>query len=86
MTHESAFLASGDNSSAVRLPRRLAILLSDLDLTAGEAIEILERLPFGEASGPAAPEAWDRPAARRLLERHAARKRAITRLARRGSL
>ena len=85
MAQESAF-SSPDDLYRRRLPRRVIVTLEDLDLTPGEAIELLERMPFGELDGAAIPEVWDRPAARRLLERHAARKRAISRLARRGSL
>ena len=59
---------------------------AELDLTLGEAEEILERLPFGERSGEELPEAWQRPVARHALDVYAARKRALTHLARRGRL
>ena len=65
----------------------LAVLMADrLGIGAGEVLELLERLPYGEASGNATPEAWQRPEARRVLEQYAARKRAITRLAVQGLL
>ena len=66
-----------------RAPEALA---KRLGLTEGEIEELLERLPFGERTGSEVPEAWQRPQARRLLERYAARKRVVARLAVRGLL
>ena len=68
-----------------------ALLGRRFGLTAGEVVEILERLACGDIGGAgeaetAVPEAWQRPAARAALERYAARKRAIARLAARGQL
>jgi hypothetical protein len=63
-----------------------AALGQRLGLGAGELAEVLERLPGAELEGDALPEAWQRPAARAALERYAARKRAIRRLAARGRL
>ena len=61
-------------------------LAKRLGLSEGEIEELLERLPFGERSGAALPEAWQRPQARRVLEQYAARKRVVSRLALRGLL
>jgi hypothetical protein len=57
-----------------------------LGLRPGEVTELLERLPFGVHEGPATPEAWERPLARRALAAYAARKRAVARLAGRDRL
>ena len=65
---------------------RLGRLAARFDLRPGEVTELLERLPFGERHGHDLPEVWARPIARRALERYAARKRAVVRLARYGSL
>lgn len=62
------------------------LMAGRLGIGAGEVLELLERLPYGEAAGNATPEAWQRPEARRVLEQYAARKRAITRLAVQGLL
>ena len=62
------------------------VLARRLGLSAGEVVELLERLPFGELTGDATPETWQRPEARRVLEQYAARKRAIARLSARGQL
>jgi hypothetical protein len=61
-------------------------LAKRLGLSEGEIEELLERLPFGERTGAALPEAWERPQARRVLEQYAARKRVVSRLAVRGLL
>lgn len=80
-------VSKGDLRARRRPVARMAGMLADrLGISETEVIELLERLPFGEYSGDATPEAWQRPAARRVLERYAARKRAITRLAARGLL
>jgi hypothetical protein len=44
---------------------------------------LLERLPYGETESGGVPEVWRQPAACRLLEVYAARRRAVARLARR---
>jgi hypothetical protein len=54
------------------------------DLRLAEVAELLERLPHGETESGGVPEVWQRPAAHRLLEAYAARRRAVARLARRG--
>jgi len=62
------------------------VLAKRLGLSEGEIEELLERLPFGEKTAAEAPEAWQRPQARRLVEQYAARKRVVARLAERGLL
>jgi hypothetical protein len=64
---------------------------AQLGVGAGEAAELLQRLPFADADGrgAAALGRWERRLAARALdalETYAARKRAVARLARRGRL
>ena len=63
-----------------------ALMAERLSIGAGEVLELLERLPYGETLGNATPEVWQRPEARRVLEQYAARKRAVARLAAQGLL
>ena len=68
---------------AARVRRRAA----QLGVGAGEALEVLQRLPPAAAAGQgAAALGWGERRATRALDAYAARKRAVARLARQGRL